>query len=200
MRNPWITYTALMFSLLLGACTGGGASVGLAAAMNKWWEKDGGRSRLMSIAHVDVDKYSGVNQRFGHRVGDRLLDGFAQLIKSLIREDRGYDVATQVSGQAFVLMFGDTGPRNATSAAERIRQTIEATTFEAKGTSIEVTISTGVAECMTDDSLDALLAKAKQAVKDAKNNGRNRTSLDEGDGPKVMDPPQYQVQDRVIQV
>ena len=60
--------------------------------------------------------------------------------------------------------------------------------------------SPGVAELLEDDTADAFFNRLKKTVREAKKAGRNRTFIDEGDGPKSVDPPEYNVSSNVIPV
>ena len=48
------------------------------------------------------------------------------------------------------------------------------------------------------DTLADLLRRLAEALKFAKLAGRNRAALDEGAGPKLLDPPQFSVKGRVV--
>jgi PleD family two-component response regulator len=94
--------------------------------------------------------------------------------------------------------MGDTGPHQALAAAERLRQSFEATTFDDQGATFELTLSCGVIEAGRTESVAELLRRAGAAVQFAKKAGRNRCSLDEGQGPTTLDPPQFPVKGRVV--
>lgn len=174
--------------------------VGLEALLHEWWRDDPSRQRLVSVVLVDIDRFARLNERVGTRGGDRLLVAFAQLMEHLVRRDRGFDRVVRHAGQQLLLFLGDTGPRNATSAVERMRQTIEATTFDYQGTEFELTISSGTTEISKDDDLPSLVGRLELALRTAKKGGRNRTAIDEGKGATLVDPPQYQVKGRVVKV
>jgi diguanylate cyclase len=174
--------------------------VGLEVLLHEWWRDDPQRQRLVSVVLVDIDRFSRLNERLGTRAGDRCLIAFSELISHLVRRDRGFDRVVRHAGQQLLLFLGDTGPRNATSAVERMRQTIEATTFDYQGTEFELTISSGVLEISRDDDLPSLVGRLELALRQAKKGGRNRTSLDEGKGAALVDPPQFQVKGRVVKI
>ena len=90
--------------------------------------------------------------------------------------------------------------RNATSGAERVRQTIEATSFKIDGENVELTASCAVAEMGKTESLTDFFQRLQTALALAKKAGRNRTCADEGNGPNVVELSQYRVKGRVIDV
>jgi diguanylate cyclase len=173
---------------------------GIEAVFYEWWRDDPGRIRLASVAMLDLDRFGRVNELYGAIVGDRLLRGFAQLLQDLVRKDRGFDVIGRLSGQRFVVFFGDTGPRAATSAIERIRQTICATSFEHGDAEIQMTVSCGVTEVTVIDSTMALFERLRKTMREAKKAGRNGSCLDEGTGPAAVEPPTFEVKGRIVRL
>ena len=103
-----------------------------------------------------------------------------------------------MGGDKFLLLQGDVGPHQALTAAERLRQAIEATTFENEGTEFDLTISCGVIEVGHTESSLELVRRAFEAMRFAKKAGRNRCALDKGNGPSMLDPPQFPVKARLV--
>jgi len=172
--------------------------LGLEAVLSSWWQGDPERSRPLSLVQIDIDRFARVSQRLGTRAGDRALVAAAALIDELIRKDRGNDRLCRIGGQSFLVVMGDTGPHQALAAAERLRQSFEATTFDDQGATFELTLSCGVIEAGRAESVTELLRRALAAVQFAKKAGRNRCSIDEGQGPATLDPPQFPVKGRVV--
>ncbi|QDU29722.1 Diguanylate cyclase YdeH [Anatilimnocola aggregata] len=177
--------------LYLDSLTGQISRVGMESLFHLWWAEDPQRLRLVSCALVDIDRLARLNDRLGPRAGDRILAAAAELLCGGIRTDRGFDRLVRYSGQQFLLFFGDTGPRNAGSALERIRQSLEAVTLDYEGTELDLSISAGIAAIQRNDTLDLFLARLNRSLQDAKLHGRNRTSVDEGEGPQLIADPQY---------
>lgn len=174
---------------------------GLEAVFHEWWRDDPNRIRQLTLAMFDVVRVGRFNERHGAAVGDGLLEAVGKLLDGALRKKRGCDQAARYSGQRFVVMLGDTGPRNATSAAERIRQMIAASTFEVDGEPVEVHVSCGVAEVLQKDDSTAVLQRLEAAVALAKKSGRNVTCLDEGRGPALVeDPPHYEVKGKIVRL
>ncbi|HTN75573.1 MAG TPA: GGDEF domain-containing protein [Pirellulaceae bacterium] len=171
---------------------------GLEVILHDWWREDLSRQRLVSCVLVDVDRLAKLNEKHGPRRTDVIIAGFGRWVDDQIRRDRGFDRVIRLSGQSFLLFLGDTGPRNATSAAERLRQTLAATTFELLEEHIELTVSCGVVEIGKKDTSMSLIQRLQQTMRLAKQNGRDRTTLDEGAGPQLVEPPQFQVKARVV--
>lgn len=173
---------------------------GLEVVFYEWWRADIRRERIVSVALLDIDNLRKINERFGVEAGDRLLAEFGRLMGELIRKDRGFDIVCRSTGQQFALFFGDTGPRNATSSVERIRQFLEATSFSLDGEELSLMVSVGVTEVLADDTTSKVLKRLEKAMRVAKRNGRNCTVIDEGNGPTPITPPEYKVVGRTITV
>ena len=174
--------------------------VGLEALFAEWLGKDEDRIRLLSAVLVDVDRAGKINERLGPRAGDEMLSALGKLLKTLVRQNRGFDRVGRCSGQSFLLFLGDTSSRNALSGAERIRQSVEATSFRVGEEVVELTASYGVAELGKNETPAEFLRRLKGLVAEAKRAGRNRTCLDEGQGSQVLELPQYKVKGRVIEI
>jgi diguanylate cyclase len=186
--------------LQLDHATGLANRIGVELVFHDWWRDDPQRQRQASAAVIDIDRFARVNQRLGTRVGDHTLTALAQLLGETFRRDRGADRLVRLSGQSFLVFLGDTGPHQGLTAVERARQSIEATTWDDHGSEFDLTITAGITEVRREDTLADLLRRLGEALKFAKLAGRNRAALDEGDGPKLLDPPQFSVKGRVIRV
>jgi len=132
----------------------------------------------LSFLIMDIDFFKAVNDSHGHDVGDEVLKEFASRIASNVR---GIDLACRYGGEEFVVVMPDTDVSFAYSIAERLRQQIERNPFVVgRGPlKLPVTISIGIATTDgADDSAEALLRKADQALYSAKRSGRNRVVAD----------------------
>lgn len=139
----------------------------------------------LSLIFLDLDHFKSYNDDFGHPEGDRLLVGFAQIIRRSARED---DVAARYGGEEFALLLPRTGPEEAVRVAERIRLALEADASYRR----RVTVSAGVAAYPHHaGSAEALLEKADRAVYAAKALGRNRV-VTAGDTACECPPPAHE--------
>ncbi len=186
--------------LQIDGLTGLSNRTGLESIFCQWWLDDPNRKRQLSLILIDIDRLGKINERYGALTGDQLIGAFGKLIDDSLRKDRGFDRVARCEGQRFALVIGDTGPQNATSCVERIRQTIEASTFEIDGQEVEVTISCGVTEVGQQDTTDSLFDRLRKAVREAKRAGRNCTFLDSGEGPRAIEPPEYKIKPQVVRI
>lgn len=127
---------------------------------------------------VDVDHFKGINDRYGHAVGDEVLQMIAQRIRSQLR---GADVVARYGGEEFSVLLPQADLARAADVAERIRRAIAEAPVAISGSIdlLAVTASIGVATYTgTDGDGDAhsrrLLSAADTALYRAKQQGRNR--------------------------
>lgn len=128
----------------------------------------------LSLVMLDIDHFKGVNDKYGHPVGDEVLIAVAELaIKSLAHKGKAY----RYGGEEFALLLPNFSVEEAVGLAERIRKDIGKTTVSSK--SLKVTVSFGIAS-VPDHAKNSkiLLEKADAALYDAKNLGRNRVRFD----------------------
>jgi diguanylate cyclase (GGDEF)-like protein len=178
--------------------TGKSNRIGLESLLATWWADDKERRRPLSAILIDVDRFGRANQRLGTRCGDLVLVALAQLIDEAIVKDTGFERLVRIAGDKFLILQGDIGPQQALTTAERLRQSIEASTFEDEGAEFEMTISCGVIDAGSSASSFDLVRRAFETLRFAKKAGRNRCALDRGDGPTMLDPPQFPVKARTI--
>ena len=187
-------------STQVDALSGTLTHLGMARLVQEWQENDAERIRLVSGVLVDIDRVRQCNERIPLAAVDHTLAQFGVMLKSLVRQTRGFDRVIRHSGESYLLFLGDTSARNAINGAERIRQSAEAASFRAGEHTLELTISNGVAEWGRDEPLPAFLDRLKRLVAESKKAGRNRTCFDDGQETRVIELPQYQVRGRIIEV
>lgn len=127
----------------------------------------------VSVMAIDIDHFKRCNDTFGHDVGDAVLREFAVRLGSNTRPS---DFACRLGGEEFVVMMPRTAGDIACLAAERLRRSICASPFIVHGLAhhLDITVSIGVACTDADDTAEALLKRADEALYEAKREGRNR--------------------------
>lgn len=135
---------------------------------------------LVSFLMADIDHFKEVNDSFGHRAGDIVLQQFAA---SLCENSRCYDFVGRYGGEEFILCLPGTGPDEATSIAERIRKKVEETpiVLPERADRVRITVSLGVVsfDQKRKESLDSLINRMDEAMYKAKSQGRNRVCVAE---------------------
>ena len=135
--------------------------------------------RPLSILVVDIDFFKAMNDRHGHVAGDELLRQLANRVRFALPHDE--DWIARIGGEEFVVVLPNTDIRGAVNVGERLRQTVNATSFHVAGVDVSVTISLGAGSIGTlgpdvEISAQALLDQADQFVYRSKLAGRNRVS------------------------
>jgi len=128
----------------------------------------------VSLLVIDIDHFKKVNDGFGHDVGDEVLAEFAVRLASNVR---AIDLPVRLGGEEFVVVMPDTELEDARRIAERIRLHAAGAPFRVMGGEelLSVTISIGVATSSgAEDTPNALLKRADEAVYEAKSSGRNK--------------------------
>ena len=64
----------------------------------------------------------------------------------------------------------------------------------------ELTVSCAVTEVQQEDTTETIYQRLTEALRQAKQDGRNSTMLDDGEGPRGIDPPEYDVDGKIIRV
>lgn len=123
-----------------------------------------------SLCFFDLDHFKKINDELGHAAGDEVLKNVAAITQRIIREG---DYLSRYGGEEFVVVLVATVAAEAEVVAERIRVTIEGQSFRQVDPQLRVTISLGCTEFRRNESLDAMLARADQAMYKAKKKGRN---------------------------
>lgn len=128
-----------------------------------------------SVLMVDVDHFKSINDAHGHPAGDAVLKTMARLLTSNLRAG---DVCGRIGGEEFALVVMGAGGKQGVTVANRIQRAArEEGTKIAEGVIVRATLSIGVADSASYDSVEQLLVESDRALYDAKNGGRNRVSL-----------------------
>jgi diguanylate cyclase (GGDEF)-like protein len=131
--------------------------------------------RPMAVMLLDLDNFKSINDRFGHAVGDRVLQVFAEVAGNCMHRN---DLFGRLGGEEFAALLVDASRDRAIAVADEIRRCFADATREVDGRPVVATVSIGVV-ISYDAVLDAsaLLAQADHALYRAKDNGRNRVEL-----------------------
>lgn len=127
----------------------------------------------MGCIMIDIDHFKAINDTYGHEAGDVVLKNLAATVTSCLRE---YDLFGRLGGEEFLIVAPGADVENLRAMAERLRQHIgcqEIPLGEGRP-QFTITVSMGVAMLDDDESIDALLRRADQALYAAKASGRNR--------------------------
>ncbi len=124
----------------------------------------------MSLILVDIDHFKDVNDQFGHEAGDTVLKALVTLINT---HSRKLDLLFRMGGEEFLLLLPDMQEKSAITVAEHFCELIAASTLLVD-CPLSVSVSIGVSEYSSGESLDDWIKRADNAMYQAKREGRNR--------------------------
>jgi diguanylate cyclase len=123
------------------------------------------------LAACDIDHFKRVNDSYGHRAGDKVLQVVSECFAASIRSN---DFVARYGGEEFVFILPGSTLEDAQALMNRIREKISEVGFHFRGTPVSVTVSGGVTALRADDVSDDAFDRADKAMYQAKDAGRNR--------------------------
>lgn len=124
-----------------------------------------------AVLYVDVDHFKRVNDRYGHAVGDDIVQDIGVSIRGMMGRR---DVGSRFGGEEFAIFLADADYGQAMWVANRILTSCRAVTRRAGDQDVSVTVSIGVAFHVPGQTLEQLVDSADQCLYQAKNQGRDR--------------------------
>lgn len=126
----------------------------------------------LALIMTDLDRFKTVNDRYGHHVGDQVLQHFAHILSDSVRN---IDLVGRWGGEEFAILMPGTDLEEAVQAGERMRQAVLAAAPPFDDAECAYTASFGVAAFNNaTPTMVSLLGRADAALYRAKDRGRNR--------------------------
>ncbi len=125
----------------------------------------------MSLMVWDVDLFKKINDTYGHKSGDKALIVIAELLSKHCRET---DFVARFGGEEFVMILAGSDAKSALLVAEKLRKTVEKSSFNANGEKVFITLSCGISQFVDGDSNESIFNRADTGLYRAKQTGRNR--------------------------
>ena len=140
--------------------------------LDRWIENDLEKGKYgnmpISMAVLDLDHFKVVNDRYGHMIGDKVLQQLSGLLKATTREK---DILVRIGGEEIVLTMPGINKKDALKIAEELRCLICNYQFPIEG---HLSASFGIAERKPSESFEKWLERADQALYEAKQRGKNQ--------------------------
>lgn len=134
-------------------------------------------NKELCVLAFDLDNFKIINDTYGHQAGDQVLKRFAENCKNHLRES---DVFGRIGGEEFTALLFETSLDDSKQLAERIRKSTSELSVHFDEHTIVMSVSIGVAKLNpSDQKIDTILARADQALYQAKLNGRNQVVMSE---------------------
>lgn len=132
-------------------------------------------SRSGSLIVCDIDHFKAVNDEYGHALGDSVIIALSQLITAGAPADA---IAARFGGEEFVLFLPDTDAARAAEIANDLRENFTQTVAAKLQLAHELTASFGLSTVQRGDrSIHDAIARADEALYEAKSRGRNRVCV-----------------------
>lgn len=129
----------------------------------------------ISLVMMDIDHFKGLNDTFGHAMGDTILSDFAALLMKQVRVD---DTVCRYGGEEFLVLLPNVSAQTALEVAERWRTLFQEAHSRLAGKGPGVTVSCGIAEFPSSGNThEQLITAADKSLYKAKALGRNRVAL-----------------------
>ena len=144
----------------------------LIASVEREIERGTRYGRGFCLLMADLDNLKAVNDSYGHRAGDHVLAGVADVIRDGVRR---IDTSARLGGDEFMVLLPETDPTGAFVVAEKIRQGVAAMRTVERGGPVPVSVSIGLVAWPDDGEMrDQLMDAVDEAMYAAKQRGRNR--------------------------
>ncbi|MCJ2097447.1 sensor domain-containing diguanylate cyclase [Methylobacterium sp. E-046] len=145
---------------------------------SKAWAEAGRNAKPLSLLIVDADHFKRFNDRYGHQIGDEVLEGLARRLSASVH--RPHDLVCRVGGEEFAILLPDTDQAGARRIAEKVHVEVSSLSIGSAGIGAgAVTVSIGLASGVPDGgattALTDLYRLADGALYEAKAGGRNQT-------------------------
>jgi diguanylate cyclase (GGDEF)-like protein len=127
----------------------------------------------LAVIMCDIDHFKSINDRYGHAIGDIVLQKFSELIRISTRQT---DICTRWGGEEFLIILPLTNEQEALIVAEKIRVACEQQTFP-EYPELRFTNSLGICCKSNNHNFDDLIDDADHALYQAKTQGRNRVCI-----------------------
>lgn len=125
----------------------------------------------LSVALIDIDHFKSVNDHHGHAMGDEVLRHFARAMGGQLR---AVDEIARWGGEEFLVLLPGTGTAEALVAMNRLQQHLAEAPPDGLPGGLRISFSAGVTEIGPQDTVDAAVERADQAMYRAKTSGRAR--------------------------
>lgn len=136
-------------------------------------ENKSNQHKSFCVMLIDIDYFKKVNDTYGHTTGDKTI----QFIADLIRQNtRISDACFRCGGDEFGVILYDTDIDQGIHLAERLRKTIEKSSFHFNHKMIKLTVSIGIACYDTNQSLNSILIKVDNKLYASKKQGKNQVN------------------------
>ncbi|MEJ2086900.1 MAG: GGDEF domain-containing protein [Gammaproteobacteria bacterium] len=124
-----------------------------------------------TLCYCDLDHFKRINDRYGHQVGDRVLNDFAQVAESVVRS---VDFVARIGGEDFLLVLEGAAEETARQVARRLAERTKFLAVIPEEPDFRLTVSVGVASFRAGERVEDVIQRADRALYEAKSQGRDQ--------------------------
>ena len=139
-------------------------------------------SRAVMMLYIDLDNLKGINDSYGHKVGDDAIRLTGQALRTAARAS---DIVARVGGDEYLVAGPAAAHDEVQALADRLRRTVAASRLAVGAELVPLRCSIGVSYSAPDDDVDSLIHKADQALYVAKQLGRDRSAWHEDTADRI---------------
>jgi diguanylate cyclase len=130
----------------------------------------GGGGAPSGLLLWDIDNFKVINDSYGHRAGDRVLQSVAACFTAALRSS---DFVARIGGEEFAVLLTGLRLPEALNVANQVRTAVEGLKFHFRGKPVHVTVSCGITELHQNDVPEAAFDRVDAALYRAKHGGKN---------------------------
>ncbi|MBL4867378.1 MAG: diguanylate cyclase [Pseudomonadales bacterium] len=128
----------------------------------------------LTLVIADVDHFKRINDTYGHLSGDKVLKAIA---KEMMKRLRSADFIGRYGGEEFVILMPETDQDAGMKAINTLRESVGNCPFHFREERVPITVSFGVTQVRSGDTIEMAFARADKALYEAKDQGRNRVVM-----------------------
>jgi diguanylate cyclase len=118
----------------------------------------------------DIDNFKAINDSYGHRAGDGVLQRVAACFTASLRAS---DFVARIGGEEFGVLLSGIKIAEAENIANKVRTAVERLRLHFRNTPVRITVSCGITELQPEDAPESAFERADAALYRAKNGGKN---------------------------
>ncbi|WP_339721500.1 diguanylate cyclase [uncultured Paraglaciecola sp.] len=130
---------------------------------------------VLTLMMCDIDHFKVVNDKYGHDKGDEVIKSLGHIFKSGLRKQ---DSLARWGGEEYLFLLPETNGEQAMQLAEKLRSKIADTQYKHEDKVFSVTISIGLHQITSTETINQAITKADTNLYKAKEQGRNRCIID----------------------
>jgi diguanylate cyclase (GGDEF)-like protein len=135
------------------------------------WQQELDKNVDIFVAMLDLDKFKDLNDTYGHKLGDEILQIFTQTVCLSLNEE---DLFGRIGGEEFAIIIKSNDEKMVIAKLDKIRTDVANLRIKNDPDSIQFTVSIGVGKKQLDQSIDMTLDVADKKLYEAKSSGRNK--------------------------